>query len=63
MIGLVGYGSSDEEDSLDEGRRIQLKSQVWVSQLPILDYWPITDWIDLRPHNILNHQYQERKDH
>lgn len=29
MSGLVGYGSSDEEDSMDEGdRQTQLKSQV-----------------------------------
>ena len=63
MISLIGYGSSDEEESLDEGRQIQLKSQVWVSQLSILNYWPITDWIDLRPYKSPNHQYQELKDH
>ena len=32
MTGLVGYGSSDEDDSVDEGRQMQLKSQVRVLQ-------------------------------
>ena len=32
MTGLVGYGSSDEDDSVDDGWQIQLKSQVRVLQ-------------------------------
>ena len=30
MTGLVGYGSSDEEDFLDEEQSTQLKSEVKV---------------------------------
>lgn len=65
MTGLVGYGSSDEEDSVDEGRRMQLKSKVRVSQAVIKysTYSFFTDWIDLRPHHSRNYHHQEGKAH
>ena len=49
MTGLVGYGSSDEEDFVNEDQPTQLKSgvKVWPN---IRLYWSVTYWIDLRPH-------------
>ena len=37
MTGLVGYGSSDEEDCADEGRSSQLMSEVRYLKLTIHD--------------------------
>ena len=50
MTGLVGYGSSDEDDSVDEGRQKQLKCQVQVLQHVTLYFVDgfVTDRIDLK---------------
>ena len=51
MTGLVGYGSSDEGDFVDEDQPTQLKSgvKVWLNTRL---YPSVTDRIDLRPHKI-----------
>ena len=61
MTGLVGYGSSDDEDFIDEDQPTQLESEakVW----PYIRLSPsVTDRIDLRPHRISyrSHEAKER---
>ena len=48
MTDLVGYGSSDEEDFVNQDQPTQLKSRVKVWPNTRL-YWSGTDRIDLRP--------------
>ena len=50
MTGLVAYGSSDEEEFLDDDQRMQLKSRVRCNRKH--EHWSATDWIDLKPTTI-----------
>ena len=50
MTGLVGYGSSDEEEFCDDDQRMQLKSRVRCNRKH--DHYSVTDWIGLRPTTI-----------
>jgi len=60
MSGLVGYGSSDEEDVMDVEDRRGLASEVRIHQLVLTSYI-VTDWVDLRLPGELRTKRQQGK--
>lgn len=60
MSGLVGYGSSDEEDVLDMEDRRRLASEVRIHQIVLTSYI-VTDWVDLRLPGELRTKRQQGK--